>query len=88
MKRDKTVIAALRGYDKPSYSTKTGEYIVKRGFFYCHGRSADTLATSVQNDLARQLPGRTVTLTRVQEHYNAWPRDSWWEVRFIITEAV
>lgn len=80
-KRDKAVIAALAGHDHISFSTKTGEYKVKMGFYYRHGRSEDTLAAEVR----RVLPHATIIAA--EEHYNNWPRDSWWEVRFTVPPA-
>ena len=59
-----------------SFSNKSQEYIVKEGYFYRHGRSAENLEAAVK----KVIPEAQITST--QDHWNPWPRNSWFEVRF------
>lgn len=82
MKRNPKIVAAVTPIgDAVRFNTKTGEYTVKRGFFYRHGFDAGQMAAAI----SRAVPGATIT--HKQEHYNAWPRDSYWVVRFTVPEA-
>lgn len=64
---------------------RTGEVIAKRGFFYRHGRDEETLAKDITAVL--DYAGIKFAITHKQEHYNSWPKDSWWEVRLTISEG-
>lgn len=57
-----------------------GAYVVRRGFFYRHGRTVDQM----EQQLEQALPGASVI--EAEEHYNTWPKDSYWEVIFRYTE--
>ncbi len=64
-----------------SFSNKTQEFIVKEGYFYRHGRSPSTLAEKVKKVIPE------AQITGVQDHFNSWPRNSWFEVRFKVSPA-
>lgn len=82
MKRDKNIFDALKAkFSQVSFSAKTGEYIVRRGFFYRMGGSAEKL----QSDVLAVVPQAVVT--KSWERYGAWPTRSFWEVRFTISEV-
>jgi len=82
-KRNKSVIERLQdktGYTI-GYSNKKDEYIVKSGYFYTHGFDEDKLAANV----LKVIP--EAQITDKSNHWNAWPRDSWFEVRFKVPET-
>lgn len=70
--------------DRIGYSAKTQEYIVKHGYFYTHGYDEEKLADKVLR-AAKQI-GMAITITASSNHWNAWPRDSWFEVRFRVQD--
>jgi hypothetical protein len=83
MIRDKAIIARLQQrFGAGSFSTKTGEYIVKVGFFYRGGRTAETIAKEVKETISH------IEITAAEEHYNTWPRNSFWLIRFRLTEVL
>jgi hypothetical protein len=53
-----------------------GEFIAKWFFFYRSGKSSKGKAEQVKAALPQ------ATVTDHQEVWNAWPKDSWFEVRF------
>jgi len=61
---------------------KAGVYKAKRKFYYRHGYSATQLVTDLSLALVRA--GWSLTIQKAEEHWNPWPRDSWWEVRFTV----
>jgi hypothetical protein len=67
-----------------SYSAKTQEYIVKHGYFYSHGYDEEKLADKVKQAAAEAK--MSITVTSTTNHWNAWPRDSWFEVRFRVQD--
>ena len=79
-KRDATIVKTLRDahFDNVSFSNKTREYIVKRGFFYTHGVTTEMISDRVK----QAIPNAKITLST--ERWNAWPKDSFWEVRFTV----
>jgi hypothetical protein len=72
----KRLEAAFPGMNRISFSNKTQEYIVKKGYFYTHGYDESRLEAAV----LKAIPEAQITL--VTNHWNAWPKDSWFEVRF------
>lgn len=77
-KRDKKVVAAVTAIGDSVRFSKNGEYTVKRGFFYRHGNTCERMAQAIK----AAVPNARITLC--EEHYNSWPRDSWFEVRFML----
>jgi hypothetical protein len=73
---------AFPGDGDLAFSPKYQEYIVKHGYFYSHGYDEDKLAAKVK----KVIPEAQVT--KATNHWNAWPKDSWFEVRFKVPEAV
>lgn len=69
----------VTGYFDSVGFSRTKGVIVKRGFFYSHGGSAEKLEAKVREVLGPALVARLKFESR--EHWNSWPRDSWWEVR-------
>jgi len=77
-KRDKAVIEKLNEhFDTVKFSNKTGEYIIRS-----MGGSPEKLAEAIKH----WVPEATVT--KMWERYAPWPKDSYWEVRFILKETV
>jgi hypothetical protein len=72
---------AFPGDGDLAFSPKYQEYIVKHGYFYSHGYDEDKLAAAVK----KVIPEAQVT--KATNHWNAWPKDSWFEVRFKVPEA-
>jgi len=60
-------------------SVRKGVYKAKRFFFYTHGMDATKFAAS----LMTQLP-ETAKFVSKSECWNAWPKDSWFEVCFTL----
>lgn len=63
-------------------SRKGRTYSVKRTFFYTHGCTADKIAAAIR----RALPEARIVEAR--EHWNSWPKDSYWLVRFELEPPV
>ena len=61
-------------YPDSIFKSRKGYYVAKWSFFYQHGRSADQYADKVRN--------AEFEITDYQCHWNAWPKDSWFEVQF------
>ena len=68
---------ALKGVSSDKLTmSKDGVFTLRVGFFYTHGRTSEKLAA----EIVAAVPG-----TEVIEHHeawNAWPKDSYWEVKF------
>ena len=62
--------------DSIGWSGKYQEYIVKRGYFYRHGMTAERLAAAIKKLVPNAI------ITRSDDNYHPWPKDSWFEVRF------
>lgn len=78
MKRSQ-VIAAFEAADSRVYADKViirrdGTGIARRGFFYTHGRTS--------RDFAEAIEASGFTVVSHREVWQAWPRDSYWEVVF------
>jgi hypothetical protein len=81
-KRDEAIVERVRPIgDNVRFSKTTGTYTVKRGFYYRHGYDEGQMAAAIQ----KAVPG--CTIVEATEHYNNWPRNSWWEVRFTLPQA-
>lgn len=65
--------------DSVGYSRKDDAFVAKRGYFYRHGMDADKLADAVKRALLDAV------VLEASDHWNPWPRDSWFEVRFRLT---
>jgi len=73
----KAVRAALEGTGLAvGFSRKERCFVAKRGYFYHHGMTEETVAAAVK----RALPAAVVVATA--DRWHAWPKDSWIEVRF------
>lgn len=75
-KRDKAVVEAVTAIGDSVRFSRDSTYTVKRGFFYRHGYTTDKTEQAIK----QVVP--SAVITHSQEHYNNWPRDSWFEVRF------
>ena len=64
-----------------------GVYVAKRFFFYHHGMSAQQFKESVQSNLENGQGNWDFKIINFSEEWNAWPKDSWFEVRFTLSEA-
>jgi len=84
-KKDLVVLKKLQeafpGEGDVGFSPKRGEYIIKWGYFYRHGMSEEKLAEKV----LRVIP--EAIITKKEDYWHAWPKDSWIEVRFKLPEA-
>src|SRR5271166_2329400 len=73
----KDVRTRLEGkFDKVGWSSKDSCFVVKRGYFYTHGYDEEKMASYIQKILPEAI------ITDKSNHWNAWPKDSWFEVRF------
>jgi hypothetical protein len=63
---------------------RDGSFVVKQGFFYRCGGSEDKLARKVETVYSGV---GTVTILKAEEHWNVWPKHSWWEVQFKVEVA-
>ncbi len=55
-----------------------GNWVLRWGFFYKHGRTSDTFKNHIEKDLG-------VKVTESQEVWQVWPKDSYWEIKFPTT---
>lgn len=75
----KDVRKALAGsFDSVGWSNKDKLFVAKRGYFYRHGMTVDTLSNAVR----KLLP--TAVVLDGSDHWHAWPKDSYMEVRFTV----
>ena len=65
-------------FDSVGYSRKGACFVAKRGYFYTHGMTVERCVDVVKT----KFPG--VVILDTSNHWNAWPRDSWFEVRFSV----
>ena len=68
-------------FEKARYSSKTGEWTVKRSFYYRNGGTSQKFADSVKKKLPEAV------ITEADEFYNNWPKDSYWQVKFKLEES-
>ena len=59
---------------------RDGTFTAKRFFFYRHGGCEDMFAEKIISSLEER--GMRVAILETSENWNAWPKDSWWEVKF------
>jgi hypothetical protein len=77
--RQKRVKEILQSeYDDKITLHRDGTVSVKRTFFYRHGQTSQSVAQSIVGLL--QQNGLKVE-TEAEEHWNSWPKDSYWLVR-------
>jgi len=57
---------------------KNGEVVIRGTFFYRHDGSADSWAQNVMDDLKNA--GISFQWVSQRENWQAWPKDSYWEV--------
>lgn len=60
---------------------RDGTITAKRGFFYRHGMSAELLAEKIKKALPEAI------IIEAYEHWAAWPKDSYWVVKFKMPET-
>jgi IS30 family transposase len=80
---NKQIVEVLGQYKKgisDGVKRKGNAYAYRKGFFYAHGQTAEAVANEVKESLAKA--GIQATILSKQEHWNPWPRDSYWEVIF------
>lgn len=86
MKLTKEMKQALsERFDSAGYSSKSGAYIIKRRYFDRHGDSAEKLAERVKAFFSQTEV--EIEVTEVRDHFNSWPKDSWFEVRFTVKDS-
>jgi len=66
------------GFDKV-VKHKDGTYSINRYFFYRHGMDSKKWAEKVYANL--KAKGIEVEIISHTEHWNAWPKDSWFNVK-------
>ena len=73
-----TEVKAALGSVADTVAKRNGVFIAKRTFFYTHGVTPKKVAEAVQ----KQIP--QAEIIEAAEHWNSWPKDSYWEVRFTV----
>lgn len=63
---------------------KDGTVVAKRHYFYTMGMTSEKWLEVVLNKL--KPLGFTIGHTEYENHWNAWPKDSWFEARVKIKE--
>ena len=79
--RIKKIIVDAAIADSIAWSGKYQEYIAKRGYFYRHGMTADKFAQAIKQLIPEAI------ITKADDHWHPWPKDSWFEVRFKVPQA-
>ena len=59
-------------------SLRKGVYTAKWFYFYTHGMTTE----KCENKVHKAFPNAEIT--KSQDCWNAWPKDSWFEVRFTL----
>lgn len=62
---------------------KDGTFEARAGYFYRHGRTAEGLGETIK--AAAEKAGLGCTILKTEDHWNAWPRTSYFLARFILT---
>ena len=70
--------ALVGSFDSVGFSRKDACFVAKRGYFYRHGMTADGAAAAVKT----RFP--TATILEANDRWHAWPKDSYFEVRFVV----
>jgi len=78
-KEGRDLLDKLIGLDKIGWSGKYQVFIFKRFYFYGHGMNSATFAELIKNQLDEL--GYTFEVTENEDHWNAWPKESWFEAR-------
>lgn len=60
-------------------SLRKGVYTAKWSYFYTHGKTVE----DYENKVKKEFPNAVITDS--SNHWNAWPKDSWFEVRFTLS---
>ncbi len=66
-------------------SQKDGVFKAKRFYFYRHGMTSAKFAEQVSKALHKE--GIQITIFDFADHFNRWPKNSWFEVRFTVTNT-
>jgi len=71
------ILASKKLYFDKVYKSRKhkGAYVVQKGFFYRHGNNERKLAMAIKEATRAEIIEAT-------EHYEMWPKDSYWEVVF------
>jgi hypothetical protein len=83
IKRDDKALAKIvrEHYSKARRSSGKGwavpVWIIRRGYFYTHGVTAESFADAVVKRLT--AAGLSVELVNCGDHWHAWPKDSFFE---------
>lgn len=80
MNNKQSIINKLN-YDKIIFQ-KNGNIKVKEFYFYTHGRTESKLADSITSQLINE--NTKIKIIDKSNHFNPWPKDSWFEVIFKI----
>lgn len=82
-KEIRDLLDSMRGVDKIGWSGKYQVFIFKRFYFYgtiaSRGMRSATFAELMKNQLEEL--GYIFEVTSNENHWNAWPKDSWFEAR-------
>lgn len=76
---------ALSGIADVSYSPQQRVLIAKHGYFYTHGMDERKFADKVVKALNNV--GLRAFVVATSNHWNAWPKDSWFEARFTVESS-
>jgi hypothetical protein len=78
----KDLIRKHTNVDKLTFK-RDGTIVGKIHYFYRFGRTPDQLSERIVQDLGAL--GVRVTILESTDHWNPWPKDSWYEVRFTVS---
>jgi len=62
------------GFDKVTFR-QNGEIVVKEGYFYHHGRTAEKFAEFAKEEIKKVVPN--IEIKECNDEWRAWPKDSY-----------
>jgi hypothetical protein len=76
------IIGKYKKGDSDGVKRKGKHFAYKQTFFYKHGQTAESVAENIKNKLA--AAGIRIKIIDKDEHWAAWPADSFWEITFAV----
>lgn len=74
-----------KSIENPSWK-RDGTLVLRRGFFYTNGYDSGRFAAKKLEELTAKYPEWEFVSVYDEEHWNNWPKDSWWEAAFSVRE--
>ena len=87
MTGEREIREALQGVADKVRISRDGMVTAKRMYFYHHGQTAEGFTRDVQSAMTSIGRGERVRVMRSEDHFNAWPKDSFFLTEFFFEMA-